>query len=71
MIVIDILRNVKCETERHLEQLNSSSSRVYEISTSGTIVERTTQLRDFYQFIARQLQNIIDLLTAAGMSGKS
>ncbi len=64
MVVIDILQKVKKETEGLLGQLNSGSSRIYEISTTGTIVERTDQLRNFYEFVALQIEQVIALLHA-------
>jgi len=62
MVVINILQKIQVEAEKHLGQLNSSSSRVYEISTGGTIVERTHQLRDFYGFVSQQLEHAIKSL---------
>jgi hypothetical protein len=63
---IDTLQKVKAESERLLTQLSSSSSRLYEISTTGTIVERTQQLRDFYEFVARHLGEVLHRLSAGG-----
>ncbi|HEX4049463.1 MAG TPA: hypothetical protein VHY19_01095 [Steroidobacteraceae bacterium] len=64
MAVIDILQKIREESERLLGELDSSSSRIYEITTAGTIVERTHQLRTFYGFIVRQLGHAIELLGA-------
>jgi len=47
-----------------LAQLRSGLSRVYEISTAGAIVERTHQVREFYELVARQLEHVISLLRA-------
>ena len=69
MVVIDILQKIQSEAERLLGQVSSGSSRIYEISTAGTIVERTHQQRDFYEFVARQLDHAITLLRAMGHQG--
>jgi len=66
MAVIEILQKIRGEVERMLGQLNSGSSRFYEITTAGTIVERTHQLRDFYEFVARHLEQAASLLGAGG-----
>ena len=62
MTVLDILQKINKETERLLEQLNSGASRMYEISTAGTIVERTAHLRDYYSGVIQQLQRVIETL---------
>ena len=67
MVVIDILQKIREESEHLLGQLDSGSSRIYEITTSGTIVERTQQLRGFYELIVRQLAEALPLLAAGGI----
>ena len=64
MVGIDILQKIQAEADRHLAQLRSGLSRVYEISTAGAIVERTHQVREFYELVARQLEHVISLLRA-------
>jgi HPt (histidine-containing phosphotransfer) domain-containing protein len=59
---IAILQKLKSEVEQLLAQLNSSASRLYEISTTGNIVERTMQVRERGQNLIEQLQQAIDLL---------
>jgi hypothetical protein len=59
---IAILQTLKSEIEQLLAQLNSSASRLYEISTTGSIVERTIQVRERCQSLSEQLQRVIDLL---------
>lgn len=66
MVVIDILQKIREESEHLLGQLDSGSSRIYEITTTGTIVERTQQLRGFYERIVGQLEQAIPLLAAGG-----
>jgi len=66
MVVIEILQKIRTEAERLLQPLTSGSSRIYEITTTGTIVERTDQLRDFYELTARRLGQVIELLSAKG-----
>ena len=67
MAVIDILQKIREESEHLLGQLDSGASRIYEITTSGTIVERTQQLRGFYELIVQQLGEALPLLAAGGM----
>lgn len=62
MVAVDILQKIQAEAEKLLGQLNSSSSRFYEISSAGSIVERTQELRDFYAFIGSQLEHVVTLL---------
>ncbi len=69
MVGIAILQKIQAEADRHLGQLRSGASRVYEISTAGTIVERTHQVRDFYELVARQLEHVIGLLRAGAGAG--
>ena len=64
MIVIGLLQKIYQESERLLGQLDSGSSRIYEITTAGTIVERTHQLRSFYEFIVQSAGQAIRLLGA-------
>jgi hypothetical protein len=71
MVVIDILQKIRDESEQVLGQLDSSSSRIYEITTSGTIVERTHQLRSFYELLLRQLGQAIHLVGAVTASVKA
>lgn len=71
MVVIDILQKIRAESEHLLGQLDSGSSRIYEITTSGTIVERTQQLRSFYELLLRQLGQAIQLLGALTVSVKA
>lgn len=59
---IAILQALKSEIEQLLAQLNSSASRLYEISTTGNIVERTIQVRERCQSLGAQLQQVIELL---------
>jgi HPt (histidine-containing phosphotransfer) domain-containing protein len=59
---IAILQKLKSEVEQLLAQLNSNASRLYEISTTGNIVERTIQVRERGQNLIEQLQQAIDLL---------
>jgi hypothetical protein len=66
MAVIEILQKIREESERLLAQLDSGSSRFYEITTAGTIVEQTHQLRGFYQSIVQQLGHAIHVLDAGG-----
>jgi len=62
MGVIEILLKIKSETDRLRSHLEASSARFYEISTCGTIVERTVQLHDYYATVQEQLQRAIELL---------
>lgn len=64
MVVIQILQTIRAESEQLCGQLDSGSSRLYEITTGGSIVERTQQMRSFYDFIVRQLGQAIELLGA-------
>lgn len=64
MAAIEILQNIYEESERLLGQLDSDSSRIYEITTAGTIVERTHQLRSFYGLIVQHVGQAIRLLGA-------
>ena len=59
---IAILQKLKSELEQRLAQLNASASRLYEISTTGNIVERTAQVRERCQNLIEQLQQVIDLV---------
>ena len=67
MAVIDILQKIRQESEHLLGQLDAGASRIYEITTSGTIVERTQQMRAFYALIVRQLGEALPLLARDGM----
>jgi len=62
MTVIEILQRLKLDAEQLLEPLSAGSTRVYEISTTGALIERTVQMREYYQNLCRQLQRGIDLL---------
>jgi hypothetical protein len=62
MGAIEFLQNIREESERLFAQLEAGSSRIYEISTAGTIVERTQQLRSFYELIGQQLEQVIRTL---------
>ncbi|HEX4023646.1 MAG TPA: hypothetical protein VHX52_02915 [Steroidobacteraceae bacterium] len=62
MTVIEILQSLKLEAERLLAPLDAGAARIYEISTTGALVERTVQMREFYQNLCRQLQRGIELL---------
>lgn len=62
MGAIEFLQRIREESERLFGQLESGASRVYEISTAGTIVERTQQLRSFHELIGRQLEQAIRAL---------
>ncbi|HTT05741.1 MAG TPA: hypothetical protein VMF64_10665 [Steroidobacteraceae bacterium] len=64
MVVMQILQKIRQESEQLCGQLDSGSSRLYEITTAGTIVERTQQMRSFYGFIVQQLGHAIELLGA-------
>ena len=64
MAVIEILQKLRAEAENLLGHLNSGSSRIYEITTSGSIIERTAQLREFHESIAQQIARVVDLLGA-------
>jgi hypothetical protein len=59
---IAVLQKLKSEAEQLLAQLNSSASRLYEISTAGNIVERTLQVREHCQHLIEQLQQAMELL---------
>ncbi len=59
---IDILRELHTETEQLLAQLESGAARLYEITTEGTITERTPAVRLYYRNVIRNLQSIIDSL---------
>lgn len=69
MVVIDILQRLRTEAEGLLGHLNSGSSRIYEITTSGSIVERTSQLREFHESLAQQLARALDLLRIGDTRG--
>jgi hypothetical protein len=62
MGAIEFLQKIREESEQLFGQLDSGSSRIYEISTAGTIVERTQQLRSFYELVGRQLEQAIRAL---------
>jgi hypothetical protein len=66
MVAIENLQKIQTEADSHLAQLISASSRVYEITVDGAIVERTHQLRDFYGFLQRQIAHLITLLSLRG-----
>ncbi|MGH8142180.1 MAG: hypothetical protein ACREU2_06660 [Steroidobacteraceae bacterium] len=63
MSVIQALQKMKAETEALMPRLRSGSSRLYEISTNGTITERTTQMRSYFRRHPRLLQRLIDRLS--------
>ena len=63
MSVIEILQKIMTDTQRLLTQLDISASRQYEISTTGTISERTTQMREYYLDVVQQVQRVIDILS--------
>ncbi len=62
MTVIEILQKIKADTEQLLVRLNTSGSRLYEISTTGTIVECTAQMREQYEGVCQRLQRVIEML---------
>jgi len=62
MVVIEILQKIREESERLMIQIDSGSARLYEITTAGTIVERTHQMRTFYALMVAQLGQAIHLL---------
>jgi hypothetical protein len=64
MQAIEVLQEIRIETEQFLEQLDSGASRLYEISTAGTIVERTVPMRRYYRDILQRLQRVMELLHA-------
>jgi hypothetical protein len=64
MVVIQILQKIRDETGQLCAQLDSGSSRLYEITTAGSIVERTQQMRSFYGVILQQLGQAIELIGA-------
>lgn len=63
MSVIEILQKIMTDTQRLLTQLDIGASRQYEISTTGTISERTTQMREYYLDVVQQVQRVIDILS--------
>jgi len=62
MPVTEILQGLKDDAERLLEPLSAGSARLYEISTTGALIERTAQMREYYENLCQQLQRGIDLL---------
>jgi hypothetical protein len=62
MLAIDILQEIRTEAEQLLAKLDSKASRIYEITTVGTIVERTAPMQLYYRNIIEKLQCVIDLL---------
>ena len=62
MVVIEILQKTREESARLMAQIDSGASRLYEITTAGTIVERTHQMRSFYALVVEQLGEAIHLL---------
>lgn len=62
MSPIAILQEIRIDTEQLLAQLESGSSRFYEITADGTLTECTPTLRQYYRHIVRNVQHLIDLL---------
>jgi hypothetical protein len=62
MTAIQILQKIKADTEKLMPQVSEGSSRLYEISTNGTITERTAHVRAHFRRISRLLQGLIHRL---------
>ncbi|MGH8144231.1 MAG: hypothetical protein ACREU2_17165 [Steroidobacteraceae bacterium] len=62
MTAVETLQRIQTDTEHQLLRLNMNGSRMYEISTTGTIVEQTAQLREYYESVRQRLQHVIETL---------
>ena len=59
MTAIQILQKVKADTEKLMPQVMEGSSRLYEISTNGTITERTAHMRTHVRRVSRLMHRLI------------
>jgi hypothetical protein len=62
MNVVEILQRIQTDTEQQLLRLNMGGSRMYEISTAGTIVEQTAQLREYYESVRQRVQHVLETM---------
>jgi len=53
-----ILQKMKIETESLMSQLNSEKSRIYQITADGAIIERTAELRSYFQSIIQSIERL-------------